>query len=134
MGWFDEQIKLRKKNDDAILEESFVGMADAVLGTKMSEAYKSDAEKADSAIDYILRYYKIKPVEVPDNFKNLNDRLEYLLRPNGIMCRNVTLEKAGIKTQSEQFWAQEKMTAVLLRLFRRVLRDICFLTHRQASG
>ncbi len=97
MGWFDEQIKLRKKNDDAILEESFVGMADAVLGTKMSEAYKSDAEKADSAIDYILRYYKIKPVEVPDNFKNLNDRLEYLLRPNGIMRRNVTLEKGWYK-------------------------------------
>lgn len=97
MGWFDEQIKLRKKNDDAILEESFVGMADAVLGTKMSEAYKSDTEKADSAIDYILRYYKIKPVEVPDNFKNLNDRLEYLLRPNGIMRRNVTLENGWYK-------------------------------------
>lgn len=97
MGWFDEQIKLRKKNDDAILEESFVGMADAVLGTKMSEAFKSDAEKADSAIDYILRYYKIKPVEVPDNFRNLNDRLEYLLRPNGIMRRNITLEKGWYK-------------------------------------
>ena len=97
MGWFDEQIKLRKKNDDAILEESFVGMADAVLGTKMSEAYKSDTEKADSAIDYILRYYKIKPVEVPDNFRNLNDRLEYLLRPNGIMRRNITLEKGWYK-------------------------------------
>jgi len=97
MGWFDEQIKLRKKNDDAILEESFVGMADAVLGTKMSEAFKSDTEKADSAIDYILRYYKIKPVEVPDNFRNLNDRLEYLLRPNGIMRRNITLEKGWYK-------------------------------------
>lgn len=97
MGWFDEQIKLRKKNDDAILEESFVGIADAVLGTKMSEAYKSDTEKVDSAIDHILRYYKIKPVEVPDNFKNLNDRLEYLLRPNGIMRRNITLEKGWYK-------------------------------------
>lgn len=97
MGWFDEQIKLRKKNDDAILEESFVGMADAVLGTKLSEAYKSDAEKADSAIDYILKYYRIKPVEVPNNFKNLNDRLEYLLRPNGIMRRNVNLEKDWYK-------------------------------------
>ena len=97
MGWFDEQIKLRKKNDDAIFEESFVGIADAVLGTKMSEAYKSDTEKVDSAIDHILRYYKIKPVEVPDNFINLNDRLEYLLRPNGIMRRNITLEKGWYK-------------------------------------
>ena len=97
MGWFDEQIKLRKKNDDAILEEAFVGMADAVLGTKMSEAYKTDAEKADSAVDEILKFYRIKPVEVPENFKNLHDRLEYLLRPHGIMRRNIELPKGWYK-------------------------------------
>ena len=97
MGWFDEQIKLRKRNDEAIFEEAFVGMADAVLGTKMSEAYKSSAEKADGAIDEILKYYKVKPVEVPDSFKNLNDRLEYLLRPHGIMRRNINLEKGWYK-------------------------------------
>ena len=97
MGWFDEQIKLRKKNDEAILEEAFVGMADAVLGTKMSEAYKSDAAKADSAVDEILKYYKIRPVEVPENFKNLHDRLEYLLRPHGVMRRNVELPKGWHK-------------------------------------
>ena len=97
MGWFEEQIKLRKKNDDAILEEAFVGMADAVLGTKMSEAYKTDAEKADSAVDEILKFYKIKPVEVPENFKNLHDRLEYLLRPHGIMRRNIELPKGWYK-------------------------------------
>lgn len=97
MGWFDEQIKLRKRNDEAILEEAFVGMADAVLGTKMSEAYKSSAEKADGSIDEILKYYKVKPVEVPVKFKNLNDRLEYLLRPHGIMCRNINLEKGWYK-------------------------------------
>lgn len=97
MGWFDEQIKLRKRNDEAIFEEAFVGMADAVLGTKMSQAYKSSAEKADGAIDEILKYYKVKPVEVPDSFKNLNDRLEYLLRPYGIMRRNINLEKGWYK-------------------------------------
>lgn len=97
MGWFDEQIKQRKRNDEAILEEAFVGMADAVLGTKMSEAYKSSAEKADGAIDEILKYYKVKPVEVPESFKNLNDRLEYLLRPHGIMRRNINLEKGWYK-------------------------------------
>lgn len=97
MGWFDEQIKLRKRNDETILEEAFVDIADAVLGTKMSEAYKSSAEKADGAIDEILKYYRVKPVEVPDSFKNLNDRLEYLLRPQGIMHRNINLEKGWYK-------------------------------------
>lgn len=45
----------------------------------------------------IPHYYKIKPKQIPDSVKGLNDRLEYLLRPNGIMHRNVNLEKGWYK-------------------------------------
>ena len=93
MGWFDEQIKQRKECDDAQLEESFVRIADAVLGTKMSMAYSSEEAKAQGAIAEILKYYKVKAQEVPDTVKTLDDRLEYLLRPNGIMRRNVRLDQ-----------------------------------------
>ena len=93
MGWFDEQIKQRKQSDDQLFEEAFVRIADAVLGTKMSSAYASDEAKASGEIGKILQYYKIKPREVPDTVKGLDDRLEYLLRPHGIMRRNVQLEK-----------------------------------------
>ena len=92
MGWFDEQIKQRKQSDDQLFEEAFVRIADAVLGTKMSSAYQSDEAKASGEIGEILRYYKIKPKEVPDTVKGLDDRLEYLLRPHGIMRRNVELQ------------------------------------------
>lgn len=108
MGWFDEQIKQRKKNDDAIFEEAFVGIADAVLGTKMSAAFTSDESKAQSAIEAILKYYKIKPREVPDTVKGLNDRLEYLLRPHGIMRRNVKLEKGWYKDAIGAFLGTRK--------------------------
>ena len=97
MGWFDEQIKLRKKNDDELFSEAFVGIADAVLGSKMSAAFTNDEAKAQGAIEEILKYYHVKPREVPDSIKGLNDRLEYLLRPNGIMRRNVILEKGWYK-------------------------------------
>ncbi len=97
MGWFDEQIKQRKRNDDAIFEEAFVGIADAVQGSKMSAAFVSDEERAEDAIGEILKYYKVKPREIPDSVKGLNDRLEYLLRPHGIMRRNVNLEKGWYK-------------------------------------
>ena len=97
MGWFDEQIKQRKKNDDAVFFESFVGIADAVLGSKMSAAFESDEHKATGAIDEILKYYKVKPREIPDSVKGLNEQLEYLLRPHGIMRRNVTLETGWYK-------------------------------------
>ena len=97
MGWFDEQIRLRKQNDDAVFEEAFVGMADAVLGSKMSSAFTTNEAKAQGAIEEILKFYKVKPREVPDSIKGLNDRLEYLLRPHGIMRRNINFEKGWYK-------------------------------------
>ena len=98
MGWFDEQIKQRKQSDDQLFEESFIRIADAVLGTKMASAYESDEVKASGEIGEILKYYHIKPKEVPDTVKGLDDRLEYLLRPNGIMRRNVTLTKGWYRS------------------------------------
>ena len=97
MGWFDEQIKQRKKNDEDLFSEAFVGITHAVLGTKVSAAFSNDEAKAQGAIEEILRYYHVKSREVPDSVKGLNDRLEYLLRPNGIMRRNVNLEKGWYK-------------------------------------
>jgi len=108
MGWFDEQIRQRKQNDDAILEEAFVGIADAVLGTKMSASYASDEAKAEGAIGEILNYYKIKPRQVPDSVKGLNDRLEYLLHPSGIMRRNVNLEKGWYRDAIGAFLGTRK--------------------------
>lgn len=92
MGWFDEQIKQRKRNDDDIFSEAFVGIADAVLGSRLSSAYASDEDKAEDAIGEILKYYHVKPREVPASVKGLQDQLEYLLRPYGIMRRRVALE------------------------------------------
>ena len=106
LGWFDEQIKQRKQSDDQLLEEAFVRMADAVLGTKMSAAYQSDEAKASDEIGEILKYYKIKPREVSDTVKTLDDRLEYLLRPHGIMRRNIWLEKG---------WYRDAVGAMLAR-------------------
>ena len=104
MGWFDEQIKQRKRNDGDVFAEAFVGIADAVLGSRLSCAYSNDEEKAEDAIGEILKYYHVKPRDIPPSVKGLNDRLEYLLRPYGIMRRRVTLEKG---------WYRDAMGAML---------------------
>lgn len=96
MGWFDEQIKQRKQNDDELFAEAFAGIAGAVTGAKVS-ALKSDAQRTKNAVDEILRYYRIRPCEVPDSVKDINERLEYLLRPHGVMRRTVRLEKGWYK-------------------------------------
>ena len=93
MGWFEEQIKERKRNDDSVLTESFVNIAGAIMGRRVSDALNDDRAITQNAIDEILKYYRVKSREVPDNLKDMNDQLEYLMRPYGIMRRTVKLSK-----------------------------------------
>lgn len=93
MGWFDEQIRQRKQNDDDVFADAFVNMAAAVLGSRVTGSLSDGSAAAKSAIDEILKYYHVKSREVPDNIKDTNEQLEYLMRPYGIMRRTVRLEK-----------------------------------------
>lgn len=97
MGWFDEQIKERKRNDDSVFTESFVNIAGAIMGRRVSDALNDDRTITKNAIDEILKYYHAKSREVPDNIKDMNDQLEYLMRPYGIMRRTVKLSKGWYK-------------------------------------
>ena len=64
MGWFDEQIKQRKQSDNDMFQESFLNMADAILGSRTASAFGSDETKADDAIHTILKYYGVKPQDM----------------------------------------------------------------------
>ena len=92
-GWFDEQIRLRKDADENAFEDSFLQIAGAVMGRRMSDILNDDRQAAADAIGDILKYYRVKPQEVPDTIKDMNETLEFLMRPYGIMRRTVILEK-----------------------------------------
>ena len=92
MGWFDEQIRERKQYDDEAFAEAFANMASAVMGKRISAAVSDDRRAAKDAIDDILKHYHIKSREIPDSISDVNEQLEYLLRPYGIMRRTVRLE------------------------------------------
>lgn len=97
MGWFDEQIKQRKQNDNDVFADSFVNIAGAVMGSRVSAALNDERQIAKNAFDEILKFYHVKTREIPDNIKERNEQLEYLLRPHGIMRRTVTLAKGWYK-------------------------------------
>lgn len=93
MGWFDEQIRQRKDADLAAFEGSFQEIAEAVMGKRLSDALNDDRAVTTDAIGEILKYYHVKASEVPESIKDMNEVLEYLMRPYGIMRRTVKLEK-----------------------------------------
>ncbi len=93
MGWFDEQIRERKQNDQEVFEESIFRMASVVLGKKRAGDLNDERIITKEAIDDILKYYHAKPVEIPGSIQDADEALEYCLRPHGIMRRSVKLEE-----------------------------------------
>ena len=90
MGWFDEQIRERIQSDQEIFEDSVFEMASVVLG-KGGSGRKADSQRlTKNAMDDILKYYRYKPVDIPENIKDPEEQLEYCLRPYGLMQRNIS--------------------------------------------
>ncbi|WP_312071319.1 NHLP bacteriocin export ABC transporter permease/ATPase subunit [Anaerotignum propionicum] len=92
MGWFDEQIKQRIRADDDAFADVFASMAGVVMGRGMTRILMDDCQKTKNAVDEILRFYRIKSSELPAELTDINEQLEYLLRPSGVMRRVVNLE------------------------------------------
>ncbi len=97
MSWFNDQIEERSRRDSEAFEEAFGQIAGAVTGKRLTSALNSESAASLNAIEQVLRYYGAKPAEVPEGMTDVNDRLEYLMRPHGIMRRTVKLTKGWHK-------------------------------------
>lgn len=93
INWVEEQINLREKADRDAFEDSCVRIAGSVMGRRLSMALNDERERTKDAIGNILNYYHVKMREVPEHLKNVDEVLEYLLRPHGMMTRTVRLSK-----------------------------------------
>lgn len=96
MGFIDDQIKERRERDDHLVEDSYAHVAGAVLGNHW-ENHESKRKTAARAVDQILRYYHRRPIKVPDDVDGQEERLDYRLRPHGIMRRQVRLTQGWYK-------------------------------------
>ena len=116
MGWFDEQIRQRKLSDQEIFEDSLFRMASAVLGKQRAGRLDDERIITKAAIDEILKYYHCKSVEIPDEVCDLDEQMEYCLRPHGLMRRSVKLEKGWYRDAFGPMLAflKESGTAVAL--------------------
>ena len=118
LGWFDEQIKQRIKADDDAFSDAFSSMAGVVMGRDMKAAALSDREKTKNAIDEIMKYFHVKAVELPEEIKDMDEQLEYLLRPSGIMRRMVKLKGAWYHDAVGAFLAMHRNGGVVALLPR----------------
>ena len=133
MGWFDEQIKARKQADREAFEDSFQSIAGAVMGRQMSQALNDDRQAAEDAIGEILRYYHIKAKELPDSIRDMNEVLEYQMRPYGIMRRSVTLEKGWYRDAVGPMLGRRRDDGSIVALMPRGLTGYRFLDRKSGK-
>ena len=97
MGWFNEQIRERIRRDDDSFSDAMEEISSII--TRKPPEFSSEPREDDSdesiteALHHVLQFYRLKPTELPSDVKSLEDQLEHICRPHGIMYRTVNLEK-----------------------------------------
>ena len=87
------QIKERRDFDDQRVSDSLLRAAGVVVGEESTRRAADDSVAAGNAIGRIMRYYRYKVSEVPESVTDIYDRLDFCLRPHGVMYREVELQK-----------------------------------------
>ena len=103
MSWFDEQIRQRKENDDQIFQNSLLEAVNTVYG-RQGGFIEDDRALTGNAMERVLRFYHLNYQEVPQNITTLEEQLEYLLHPQGMMFRKIHLKEG---------WQREAIGAFL---------------------
>ena len=100
MGWFENQIEERGREDDRRLEESLRGLSDAITGRSTREGADA-AVRARSALSAVLAYYGEELPEDLDTVKrgDIEGFIDNDLRVTGIMARPVRLTR-GWRTEA----------------------------------
>ena len=127
MGWFNDQIRERMRSDQEVFEDSFVKIAGSVLGGQEAQRLRDERLIAKAALDEILKYYHYKPVEVPEDIGDFDEQLAYVLRPLGLMTRDVKLEPGWYRDAFGPMLGFLKEGGTAVALLPRGLAGYCYV-------
>lgn len=94
------QIHERLIADEDVFSDAFVSLSEVLTNDLLFDLFSDKwAQSSMHALDAILKYYGFRQeIIVPDTVKDPLDRLDYVIKPLGIMQRQVTLEKEWYKS------------------------------------
>ena len=88
MGWFEEQIKQRMISDDEMLTDAVARMVNIVSTDKIMTGLSQGSRLSGEAISDILKYYRVKPQELPYDMDDMDEVNCVLMKLTG-RCMNV---------------------------------------------
>ena len=98
MGWFEEQVKERKKLDAQTFEDSFKSLAG--IHVKNQKKLSDNEIRENFAISQILNYFHHQMMDIPTGVVTFKDKLNYVLGHFGIEYHNVMLTEEYVNEYS----------------------------------
>ena len=92
LGVFEEQLRERLKRDDAELSYRMIDVIDSLRGKSRYHAEGTSTENLRHELELICQFYKVGiPSEYHDT-KDVNELIDYMTHPSGVMHRRVMLD------------------------------------------
>ena len=92
MSSYDEKIRARKASDQEMFSDSLLKIADSVISESLRESLNENRIGTTDALSAILKYFRIRTGEVPENVEDIQDLMDCYMNPHGIMHCNLKLE------------------------------------------
>lgn len=88
---FGEQLKKRFENDNKAMDAAFSDLISIIDDGRKHTVHREKETQMEDAIREVLSSIGVKAPAVPEEIHDSNARLEYMLRPSGVMRRRVEL-------------------------------------------
>ena len=98
MGWFEEQVKDRKKLDDKTFEDSFLSLAG--IHVNGADGLDEKALKENFALTQILSFFRHQIGDIPRKITDFQEKANYVLRPYDILYHKVELNETLLAANS----------------------------------
>ncbi len=130
MGWFEDQVKQRKKLDEQSFEDSFLSLAG--LNNKQSPQ-SEQALRENFAIAQILQYFHHQMVDLPPKITDFKEKINFAIRPFDILYHKVELNEAFFKENHSVILAFTKTNRIPVVLVPRGNKGYSYINYKNGK-
>ena len=98
MGFFDEQVRKRRKNDDDMFIGAYKRLSEVVGGTGVWQDFENLETLTHSVAEELALYLNVKLPNTTTQEMSVEQYLEDVFRPQGIMWRSVRLKDSWFRS------------------------------------
>ena len=130
MTLFGKQLLARGRHDTKAVSSALIDIADAIRGESHYHAEERSQEAMRHEVETICQFYRVPiPEEIPKT-NDVNDMIDYVTRPSGVMHRRVQLDDQWWKNSEGALLAVRKSDGKMMALLPKRLSGYYYLNEK----